>query len=174
VEKDDGAMMMNTDSLQGFSEPMARAIAFIWKEAELLDKKDYAAWSDLWADDGHYVVPIDPEATDFAAQLNYAYDDARMRKMRIERLTSGFAMSAADASATVRTVSRFVPVHLSAELVEINSAQVLVGYKRQAHTLFVGNLTHRIRFTAEGPKLEQKVVRLINSMDALNALGFLL
>ncbi|MFL9926888.1 aromatic-ring-hydroxylating dioxygenase subunit beta [Herbaspirillum lusitanum] len=166
--------MTNNDSLQGFSEPLAKAIAFIWKEAEILDKKDYASWSALWADDGYYVVPIDPDATDFEAQLNYAYDDARMRKMRIERLTSGFAMSAADASATVRTVSRFVPVHLSNELVEVNSAQILVGYKRQTHTLFVANLTHRIRFTADGPKLEQKVVRLINSEDSLNALGFLL
>ncbi len=55
--------MINTDSLQGFSEPMARAIAFVWQEAEILDKKDYAAWSALWADDGHYVVPIDPETT---------------------------------------------------------------------------------------------------------------
>ncbi len=166
--------MNNTDSLQGFSEPLAKAIAFIWQEAELLDRKDYANWSALWSEDGHYVVPIDPNATDFAAQLNYAYDDARMRKLRIERLTSGFAMSAADASATVRTVSRFVPVHLSAGLVEVNSAQILVGYKRQAHTMFVANLTHRIRFGAEGPRLEQKVVRLINSTDALNALGFLL
>ena len=166
--------MNNTDNLQGFSEPIAKAITFIWQEAELLDKKDYAAWTALWSEDGHYIVPIDHEATDYAAQLNYAYDDARMRKLRIERLTSGFAMSAADASATVRTVSRFVPVHLSDTLIEINSAQVLVGYKRQTHTLFVANLTHRIRFTASGPKLEQKVVRLINSQDALNALGFLL
>ena len=97
-----------------------------------------------------------------------------MRKIRIERLTSGHAISAADAAATIRTVSRFVPVHLSDELVEINSAQVLVGYKRQQHTLFVANVTHRLRFTAQGPKIEQKVIRLINSMDSLNALGFLL
>lgn len=166
--------MNNIDSLQGFSTPMAKAIAFIWQEAELLDRKDYAAWSTLWSDDGYYVVPIDPEATDFAAQLNYVYDDARMRQMRIERLTSGFAMSATDASATVRTVSRFVPAHLSNDLVEINSAQVLVGYKHQTHTLFVANLTHRIRFTASGPKLQKKIVRLINSTDALNAIGFLL
>ncbi|EJN00319.1 aromatic-ring-hydroxylating dioxygenase subunit beta [Herbaspirillum sp. YR522] len=163
-----------SENLQGIPESMAKAIAFIWKEAELLDRKDYAAWQDLWTDDGYYVVPIDPETTDFAATLNYAYDNAHMRKIRIERLTSGFAMSAVDAATTVRTVSRFVPVHLSAELVEITSAQVLVGYKRQQHTLFVGNVTHRIRFTAQGPKIEQKVIRLVNSMDSLNALGFLL
>jgi 3-phenylpropionate/cinnamic acid dioxygenase small subunit len=161
-------------SLEGFSEPLARAIAFIWKEAELLDKKDYATWSELWTDDGYYVVPIDPDATDFAAQLNYAYDDARMRKMRIERLTSGLAMSAVDAAATVRTVSRFVPVSVSADLVEVTSAQIIVSYKRQQHTMFVANLTHRIRFTGQGPKIQQKIIRLINSMDSLNALGFLL
>ncbi|HEY4075005.1 MAG TPA: aromatic-ring-hydroxylating dioxygenase subunit beta [Herbaspirillum sp.] len=166
--------MNNPHSLQGFSEPLAKAIAFIWREAELLDKKDYAAWAALWSEDGHYVVPIDPEAIDFAAQLNYAYDDARMRKLRIERLTSGLAMSAADASTTVRTVSRFTLVSAGGDLVEVNSAQVVVGYKRQAHTLFAANLTHRIRFGANGPTLEQKVVRLINSMDALNSIGFLL
>ena len=32
----------------------------------------------------------------------------------------------------------------------------------------------RLRFTPEGIRLEQKVVRLINSADSLNALGFLL
>lgn len=166
--------MSQQDTLQGIPDQMARAIAFIWKEAELLDCKDYATWQTLWSDDGYYVVPIDQETTDFAATLNYAYDNAHMRKIRIERLTSGHAMSAVDAAATVRTVSRFVPVHLSDELVEINSAQVLVGYKRQQHTMFVANVTHRLRFTAQGPKIEQKVIRLINSMDSLNALGFLL
>ena len=166
--------MNQHDTLQGISAPMARAIAFIWKEAELLDKKDYAAWQALWTEDGYYVVPIDPDTTDYAASLNYAYDNAHMRKIRIERLTSGHAMSAVDAAATVRTVSRFVPVHLSEELVEITSAQVLVGYKRQQHTMFVANVTHRLRFTPQGPKIEQKVIRLINSMDSLNALVFLL
>jgi 3-phenylpropionate/cinnamic acid dioxygenase small subunit len=111
--------MSQQDNLQGIPAQMARAIAFIWKEAELLDRKDYATWQTLWTDDGYYVVPIDQETTDFAATLNYAYDNAHMRKIRIERLTSGHAMSAVDAAATVRTVSRFVPVHLSDELVEI-------------------------------------------------------
>ncbi len=64
--------MNQHDTLQGIPAPMARAIAFIWKEAELLDKKDYAAWQALWTEDGYYVVPIDPDTTDYAASLNYA------------------------------------------------------------------------------------------------------
>jgi 3-phenylpropionate/cinnamic acid dioxygenase small subunit len=166
--------MGTNNGLIGMSAPLSSAIAFIWKEAELLDRKDYAAWSALWLESGRYVVPIDPDATDFEAQLNYAYDDARMRALRIGRLMSGSAMSAVDAAATVRSVSRFVPVSVSDERVEVNSAQILVGYKRQTHTTFVANLSHSILFTPEGPRLEQKVVRLINAADSLSALGFLL
>ncbi|WP_051109925.1 aromatic-ring-hydroxylating dioxygenase subunit beta [Massilia niastensis] len=154
--------------------PLGRAIAFIWQEAELLDRKDYDAWGALWSADGYYVVPIDPDTTDFASQLNYAYDDARMRQLRIERFTSGYSMSAADAAVTVRTVSRFTLTRSEGDEVDVQSAQLLAAYKRGATALFAGNLTHRIRFTAEGPKLVQKVVRLVNSQDALNALGFLL
>ncbi len=150
------------------------AVEFIWREAELLDRKNYQQWSGLWSETGHYVVPIDPDATDFEATLNYAYDDARMRAMRIERLTSGNSVSAVDAARTVRTVSRFTEVSRSADVIEVSSAQILVAYKREIHTLFAADLTHRLRFTPEGIRLEQKVVRLINSTDSLNALGFLL
>jgi hypothetical protein len=38
----------------------------------------------------------------------------------------------------------------------------------------VADLNHRIRFVDGVAKLERKVVRLINSTDCLNALGFLL
>lgn len=154
--------------------PFGQAIGFIWQEAELLDRKDYAAWGRLWAEDGFYIVPIDPDTTDYASQLNYAYDDARMRQLRIQRFTSGFSMSAADSAVTVRTVSRFTAGQSEGNEIEVHSAQILAAYKRGATTLFAGNLTHRIRMTAEGPKLVQKVIRLVNSQDALNALGYLL
>lgn len=154
--------------------PFGRAIAFIWREAELLDSKDYEAWGALWTEGGHYVVPIDPDTEDFASQLNYAYDDARMRRLRIERFTSGYSMSAVDSARTIRTVSRFALVGIEDDIVEVRSAQLLAAHKRGATTLFAANLSHRIRLSAQGDLLEQKVVRLINSQEALNALGFLL
>ncbi|MDT4816395.1 Ring hydroxylating beta subunit [compost metagenome] len=166
--------MSTLDTLNGFSGPLAQAIEFIWREAELLDRKAYAEWSALWSETGIYVVPIDPDSDDFAASLNYAYDDARMRALRIERLSAGHSPSAVDAAKTVRTVSRFRLVEAAGELVEVNSAQLLYAYKRGVHTPFVAELNHRIRFAAGGARLERKVVRLINSTDALAALGFLL
>lgn len=84
------------------------AIAFVWREADLLDRGDYDEWLDLWADDGLYIIPIEKDVDDYATVLNYIYDDAKMRRMRVARLTSSQSMSAATAAETVRTVSRFV------------------------------------------------------------------
>lgn len=166
--------MSNHDTLNGFSGPLARAIEFIWREAELLDHKNYAEWATLWCEDGKYIVPIDPDTEDFDAHLNYANDDARMRDLRIERLTAGYSPSAVDAAKTVRSVSRFRLVEAAGDVVEVNSAQLLYAYKRGVHTPFVADLNHRIRLVDGGAKLERKVVRLINSTDSLSALGFLL
>lgn len=166
---------MNTSFAPDLNSALGRAITFIWHEADLLDRKDYAAWGALWSADGHYVIPIDPDSTDYAAQLNYAYDDARMRQLRIERFQSGYSMSTADAARTVRTVSRFTLAGTDGDVLEVRSAQLLAAYKRGALSQFAAELSHRIRLLPDGGAvLEQKVVRLINSHDALNALGFLL
>lgn len=163
-----------TNIQQGMGRSLGRALEFIWREAELLDRKDYAAWGELWNESGFYIIPIDRDSADYASQLNYVYDDARMRRLRIERLSSGYSMSAADAARTVRTVSRTTLVRDEDNLVEVNSAQLLAAYKRDTMTMFAADVTHRIRFTDDTARLEQKVVRLINSFDTLNALGFLM
>ncbi|WP_027941275.1 aromatic-ring-hydroxylating dioxygenase subunit beta [Amycolatopsis taiwanensis] len=156
---------------------VARAIDLVWREAELLDRKEYAVWNGLYADDGIYVIPIDPETEDFAATLNMVYDDARMREMRVRRMTEGYAIAAVDAARTVRTVSRFVPESVTDSEVVLRSAQVLIAYKRGRHDIWAADLLHRIRLSDEGPASDQvalKVVRLVDSEEAVPAAGFLL
>jgi 3-phenylpropionate/cinnamic acid dioxygenase small subunit len=155
-------------------QTFASAIELIWREAELLDRKDYREWLSLWDPAGFYVVPIDPEATDFAASLNYAYDDQDMREKRVQRMTSGYSASASDAARTVRTVSRFTLTSDTSDEVEVSSSQITVAYKRGKSTLFAADLTHRISFASGEPRIVQKVIRLIDSTEALSAIGFLL
>ncbi len=164
---DDRNKLMSQDTF-------SRAVRFIWREAEMLDRREYREWLQLWDTKGFYVVPIDPATTDFAATLNYAYDDQEMREKRVERMTSGYSASASDAARTVRTVSRFTLASDEANVVEVQSAQIIVAYKRSVPTIFAADLTHRIRFDGDEPCLVQKVIRLIDSTDALNAIGFLL
>ncbi|MFJ3776304.1 aromatic-ring-hydroxylating dioxygenase subunit beta [Streptomyces sp. NPDC090075] len=156
---------------------VTRAIELVWREAELLDRKDYVTWNGLFTDDGSYVIPIDPVTDDFANTLNMVYDDAHMRRMRVTRMTEGYAIAAVDAARTVRTVSRFVPEAASDEEVVLRSAQILIAYKRGNHDIWAADLTHRIRLSTDGPggdRIAQKVVRLIDSEDAVPAAGFLL
>jgi len=157
---------------------VSAAIALVWHEARLLDDKDYQGWDRLWAPGGRYVIPIDWETKDFESTLNMVYDDERMRRMRIERLVSGYSISAVAAARTVRTVSRFVVVHADQDedegSVELSSAQVLVGHKRDDTFVLGADLTHRIVFDEAGPRIALKVIRLVNSHESVSASGFLL
>ena len=80
--------------------------AFIWAEADMLDHSEYREWLNLWNEKGVYIIPIDPNLTDYENNLNYAYDDNHMRKLRVERLENGEAISTAPKANTVRSISR--------------------------------------------------------------------
>ncbi|SFS72076.1 aromatic-ring-hydroxylating dioxygenase subunit beta [Saccharopolyspora flava] len=152
---------------------VSRAIELVWREAELLDRKDYRAWQELYAEDGVYAIPIDRDAEEFDDVLNMAYDDARMRRLRVDRMTEGYAIAAVDSAITVRTVSRFVPTAVSDAEVSLRAAQVLVAYKRGTHDLWAADVDYTIRL-GERDSLVRKVIRLVNSEDAVPAAGFLL
>lgn len=151
------------------------AINFISMEADCLDHRDYAAWLSLWADDGIYAIPIDPDADDLADRLNYAYDDAAMRRMRVARLTSGESISARDAANTLRSVSRFRLLDPEVDgVTRIRCAQHLVEYRRGTFRTYVANVTYALRRENGKIRLTGKTVRLLNSTDALAGMSFLL
>lgn len=148
---------------------------FIWREADLLDSKSYVEWLPLWAEHGKYVVPIDPEETDFENSLNFAYDNAAMRDMRVRRLTSGQSMSASHAARTLRTVSRFVRVEDDrAGAVCVRAAQNLVEFKFERHKIYAANVTWKLQPHGDSFLITEKVVRLINSEGALAGMTILL
>jgi 3-phenylpropionate/cinnamic acid dioxygenase small subunit len=157
------------------SEPLVgRAIELIWREAQLLDDKDYDAWQTLYTEDAKYVIPVDPDTEDFESSLNMVYDDARMRHMRVTRLVQGYSMSAVAAARTSRTISRFTVEEITEDTVTLRSAQVLVGFKRDKFQMLGADLRHRIRFAGDDARIELKLIRLVNSDSAVNASGFLL
>ncbi len=150
------------------------AAQFLWHEAYLLDRRDYASWLDLWSDDGLYIVPIDAEEGDYADRLNYIYDDAKMRRMRVARLESSHSMSALTAATTVRSTSRFIVEDQRGDECDISAAQVLVEYRRDKSQCLGADVDVTLRRTSGGLKLVKKVVRLVNREDAVNAAGYLL
>jgi 3-phenylpropionate/cinnamic acid dioxygenase small subunit len=151
------------------------ATAFIWREADLLDSRDYESWLRLWTAEGLYIIPIERNVTDHASALNIAYDDGPMREARVKRLRSGLSMSAAAAARTVRTVSRFVPLLDHPGMLELRCAQHIVEQKRDITRFVAADVTYRIVARADGElAIGLKVVQLIDSDEAQHGLGYLL
>jgi 3-phenylpropionate/cinnamic acid dioxygenase small subunit len=153
---------------------LQEAVEFVWREADLLDNHDYSAWLALWTEAGRYVIPIEQDGDDHAANLNVACDDAEMRQARVNRLSSGFAMSAAPGARTARTVSRFRPMAAGPDWLEVRCAQHLVEYKYDRTRMLAAQITYRLVRRPGGLALDEKIVRLINSDDALFGIGYLL
>ena len=150
------------------------AMAFAWLEADLLDSASYAEWLALWTPDARYVVPIDPGATDFENTLNYAYDDAAMRQKRVDRLVSGQSVSASPVARTVRLVSRFRILEARPGGCTLRCAQMLTEFRRGRERTYSADLTYRLVRGPDGLLIEEKVVRLINSMESLTGIGYIL
>lgn len=98
------------------------------------------------------------------------------RRVRVNRLTEGYAIAAVDATRTVCTVSRFVPGPVTDGEVVVCSSQLLIAFKRGRHDIWSADVRHRIRLSPENPGSDgivEKVVRLVNSEEAVPAAGFL-
>ena len=153
---------------------LQEAVEFIWREAELLDAQDYPRWLALWTLTGHYVIPIERTGEDHAAKLNIVYDDHAMRAARVQRLSSGLSMSASPSARTVRTVSRFVLTGTDEHHCIVRCAQQLVEYKYDRTRVLAADVTYQLIRSGNTFDLDQKVVRLVNSDDALFGIGYLL
>lgn len=145
---------------------------FLWKEADILDRKDYDTWLDLWTDDGLYIMPIG-DGEDYADQLNLCYDNAKMRKDRVGRFKAGFSISSAPPARTVRTISRIVVDEMSGDLIKVRAAEHLVEDKFGRQRVWAGDAYYTLKRSGGGFLLHQKVVKLLNSDGMLNSFSYL-
>jgi 3-phenylpropionate/cinnamic acid dioxygenase small subunit len=152
---------------------LQEATAFLWTEGDMLDRREYSAWLDLWSEDGLYVVPVDPLETDFFNSLNYANDDADMRRLRVERLTGGESISVSPAPRTVRQISRVRIVGEEAGVVTVRSAQLLSEFRKNGVRSSAADVEYRLLRAGPGFKLQRKVVRLVNADDPQMIVGFI-
>ncbi len=145
---------------------------FLWHEADMLDRKDYDTWLDLWIEDGVYILPIG-EGDDYENQLNLCYDNDKMRRMRIDRFKRGFSISSAPAADTIRTVSRIAIESAEGDIIALRAAEHLIEDKFGRQRTWAANLSYRLRKTDGGFKIDRKIARLLNSDGMLNSFSYL-
>lgn len=150
--------------------------AFIDLEADLLDSKAFRDWLDLWDEDGIYIVPVDGGASDdnYEDRLNFAYDDAAMRKLRVNRLMSGEAISTETTSKTIRSVSRLRLLEDDGEQIKLRCAQFISENRRGNLRIYPADVEYTLRRGADGLRLVRKVVELLQAPHALASIGYIL
>lgn len=147
--------------------------AFVWAEADMLDHGEFAAWLDLWVPAGQYIVPIDPDTNDFDNTLNYANDNASMRRLRVERLTSGESVSTQPPARTVRSVSRLRVITHDGDTVTLRGAQDLRDFRKDTFHQHTADVTWTLVAHGDSWRIQRKVIRMINSVDTLSAVGYI-
>jgi 3-phenylpropionate/cinnamic acid dioxygenase small subunit len=61
-------------------------IDFVVRESRLLDEQRFEEWLDLFAEDGHYWMPLEWGQTDPRLTCSLMYEDKLLLKIRVERL----------------------------------------------------------------------------------------
>ena len=150
------------------------AMAVVNLEGDLLDQGEFTTWLSLWQPDGLYVVPIDPQETDYKNTLNYACDDHHMREKRVKRLYSGESISTTPRARTLRTLSRFRVLDASDERIVVRGAQSLWEHRKGHSRHYAADITWQLQRHGESWLIEQKVIRLVNSDDVLHSIGYIL
>jgi 3-phenylpropionate/cinnamic acid dioxygenase small subunit len=156
------------------TELITQVSAYLWQEADMLDHAEYAQWLESWTADGLYIVPIDPQETDFANTLNYAYDDAGMREKRVARLGSGESISTSPLPRTVRDVSRFRILSNDGSQVTVRCAQNLREFRKDVLKHYTADVTFELVRSGGSFLIRRKIVRLINATDTLQGIGYIL
>lgn len=147
--------------------------AFVWMEADMLDHAEYDAWLALWSPDGTYVVPIDPDVEDYANTLNFAHDDAEMRRLRVERLAGRDSVSVQPRARTVRSVSRLRLLKEEGERIVVRGAQDLSAFRKEGLRRFSADVTWHLQRQGQDWCIERKIVKMINSTDTLACVGYI-
>ena len=152
---------------------LAQITEFLNLEADMLDHKEYDQWLDLWTSSGIYIVPVDHTKKDYKNSLNVAYDDAEMRKMRVQRLLSGEAISTETGGATVRTMSRFRILDQIDGVIRVRCAYALFENNKNGIRTFPADVQFKLIRDNDSFKIEQKVIHVMKSAEHLTTVSYI-
>jgi 3-phenylpropionate/cinnamic acid dioxygenase small subunit len=157
----------------------AEAEAFLYREARLLDERRFADWLALFADDAHYLVPI--EDGDDPLEPMLVNDDRARMSERVYRIEHARSYAQAPPSETVRLISNVEVDAPSADQILVR-ANVLITEIRAGDDGQPGlgeqrwlSARCRYRLEADAPyRIREKRVVLLNRRAPIYNLTMLL
>jgi len=141
------------------------------REAALLDERRFDDWLALFAEDGHYWVPLLGAAqADPFSHNSLAYEDRLLLQLRVDRLKNPRAHSQHPASHSQHVLqSSRIEEETDGE-VRLRTPFLYVEARGESQILLSGTARHHLVRTPSGWAIRQKRVDLLNAACALPAI----
>lgn len=140
--------------------------ALVLREARLLDERRFAEWLELFAEDGVYWVPTQPEQKSPHEALSLVYEPRTLLAVRVERLVQAALHVQSPPSRTVHQVAGIEVAEL-----EARSSLMVAEWRNGESRWYAGRVLHRLRATPQGLRIVLKRVDLIDSEAPHRALA---
>jgi benzoate/toluate 1,2-dioxygenase beta subunit len=136
---------------------------FLYRQAEILDEKQWDDWLDFFTEDGHYWMPAREEQTDGDGVPNIFWEDINIMKMRIRRNNHPHAHSQAPENRLCHVVSNVIVEDQAPNGdIIVRSRFHCAEYLRYDQRHFTGKYRHYLRATPDGYKIALQRVDLVN------------
>ena len=139
---------------------------FLYRQAELLDAKQWQAWIDLFADDGVYWMPADPAHKHWDGVPSIFAEDKNLMNVRMKRVLHPDAWSQRPLWGTNHVVSNVIIESYDAGEVMVRSRFHMMELRRDDVRHFAGAYRHHLKKTADGYRIKLQRVDMTNAQAA--------
>ena len=138
----------------------------LYRQAELLDSKQWQAWIDLFTDDGVYWMPPEPSYKTWDGTPAIFAEDKNLMNVRMGRVLHPDAWSQRPLWGTNHVVSNVVIEKTSSSEVQVRSRFHMMELRRDDVRHFAGSYTHRLKKTKDGYRIKLQRVDMTNAQAA--------
>ncbi len=147
-------------------------IDFVVREARLLDQQHFDDWLDLFAEDGHYWMPVEWGQTDPRLTTSLMYEDKLLLRIRVDRLKGRQTYSQSPKSRChhVLQTPQVDQRDDEGRLYVTWTPMHYVESRADQQTLYAAWATHHLAMVDDALKIRLKRVDLVNCDAALGSI----
>ena len=151
------------EAVAGVAMDVQREVELLlYRQAAMLDAKQWKAWTELFADDGIYWMPAAPEQTDWTREPSVFAEDRWLMEVRMGRLLHPNAWSQAALWGTNHIVGNVIVEAQGADELRVYSRFQMMEMRRENVRHFGGSYRHTLVRTPAGLRIKLQRVDLMN------------
>lgn len=135
---------------------------YLYRQAEILDRRDWAEFLALFTRDGHYWMPADPEQTTGEGVPSIFYEDHYMMRIRRKRLEHPRAWSQDSPNRLSHVVSNVIIESDDGEEIIARSKFHVVELRMDEQRYFAGSYRHHLVREGGDFKIRLQRVDILN------------